>query len=255
MIKSILILALLASSAVAQVTVSATVAKGYIPKKDAAPVEIISEPYPPTIYGMEFNEGSGTTLTATTGPNATISGGTWITGASGSGSAYDSDGDTTFASGADLTYGVNVVTVTFWTKATSWATSAYLIQSRPTLGTDANMWRVFNDGDAIFYFTMAGTTASVNSSWSIPSPSINTWHHVAVVFNASTATGSVSIYLNGVLQSPTVGDQNKDGTSNFTTDAPELFENASLDVSLDDVRIYSGALSAAQIYQIYLHPR
>lgn len=221
----------------------------------------IIEPYPPTILGWELEEGTGTALSATAGPAGTIAGGTWISGVSGeSAAAYQSDTDTTCSSDSSVTYSANVITACVWAyEPSTWATAGVLLQSGNSWPNNANSWRFYNN-EGELQFGMVGTTTTQDSSWSLTAPSTDTWHHYAIVYDASTATGSVKVYVDGVLQSLTPGNQNKDGTSNFASQTFYAFsQNGGASTffsgNLDDIRIYSGEKTAQEILGIKNNPR
>lgn len=223
----------------------------------AAPV---TEPAADILW-YKFNEGSGTTLTADVGPNGTTSAGTgYVTGADSVAThAFDFGGDCTSASGSSVTYGANVITVCFWANNEDWTLpgTATILSSKDDT-TTANTWRIYIDGDDdVLLFQNQGTTVGQFNQVSLAVPSNSTWHHFAVVFDASTAPGTTTVYLNGAAQSVTQGDALKDGTSNFAANAIRLGNLGGSEFyggSLDDVRIYGSALSAGQIGAVYANP-
>ena len=94
-----------------------------------------------------------------------------------------------------------------------------------------------------------------NSLWvnGVSDISDNNWHHVAAVLNTSAKT--LSLYIDGIL------DNSSSYTSNFTTTNTAAFGigykpgwGEYFDGSLDDVRIWSTARSAAQIKEYMYVP-
>jgi hypothetical protein len=89
-------------------------------------------------------------------------------------------------------------------------------------------------------------------------PSVNEWHHYVALYDKGQAGGSeTSLYIDGVLQTPT-GTANSccsNNTNNFGNDPWYIMSRAGStlfnDGSLDDFRIYSRALTATEVKQIY----
>lgn len=106
---------------------------------------------------------------------------------------------------------------------------------------------------------MQGTTVGSYQQSTVAAPSNNAWHHFAVVFDASTATGTTTVYLDGVAQSPTTVTNTKDGTSNFAAQPLYMLSRNGTATTfwggyMDDVRIYAYALSAGQVAAVYANP-
>lgn len=217
------------------------------------------EPYPPTLFGLEFIEGSGTTFATSVGPSATATATVfWLTGASGSGFAMRTGSDEHLNTDSAVTFGANVITVCAWVNCINWSASpGVIVQTTGYLGT-ANGFRLYMTGDGnTLTAGMTGDTASNESQWSIGDQLLaNTWQHIAFVFDGSVGGGgALTFYYNGVATVIGQGASARDGTSNFADAVLYIGSNEGLDISIDDLRIYSGALNAGQINQVYLHPR
>jgi hypothetical protein len=218
------------------------------------------------ILWLKFNDGSGQLVTADVGQNAVIAnaGGAWTTGADSVAlHAYDAQGDTdaytgTSGSPANVTYGANVITVCFWAYNTAWGTGNTTLLNSSSGGSTANTWWIYND-EGTFTFIMQGTTVGSYKQSTVAAPSNSAWHHIAVVFDASTATGTTTIYIDGVAQSPSTVTDTKDGTSNFAAEPLYIMaRNGTAGTFwtgyMDDVRVYASALSAGQIGAVYANP-
>src|SRR5262249_1649288 len=88
--------------------------------------------------------------------------------------------------------------------------------------------------------------------WTIPQPSANVWHHIAVVYDASSEANTPQIYVDGVSQIVTQ-ETAPLGTPLANTD-PYVFGNRGTGDQgwsgrLDEVQIYDAALTAAQIQE------
>lgn len=88
-------------------------------------------------------------------------------------------------------------------------------------------------------------------------PSSGVWHHIAAVYDKSQAGPNViSLYIDGVLQSPAVQPYTATNTNFFGSNVSYVFSRGGASQftsgEIDDLRIYNQALTAAQIGQIYL---
>lgn len=93
-------------------------------------------------------------------------------------------------------------------------------------------------GHELYAYINTGTERAVVSSASIP---LSTWSHAALTYDGST----LSLYINGSLSasSSVTGAQVDSSSFNFQIVTEPLY--------IDEVAIYSSALSATQIAQIY----
>ena len=87
-------------------------------------------------------------------------------------------------------------------------------------------------------------------------PSSGVWHHLAVVYDKSQPGASVvSLYIDGVLQTPIQNFATARNTNSFGDNPFYLFSRGGAGQytagEMDDLRLYNVALSAAQIEQIY----
>lgn len=223
----------------------------------AATTTPVTEPTAGILW-YKFNEGSGTTLTADVGPNGTTSGGSgYTTGADGVAThAFNFGGDTTATSDSAITYGVNIITVTFWAYNAAWGTGTQPLLNSSGGTSTANTWLI-DDDEGTIRCIFRGTTTSLLRYESFAAPSNNAWHHIAVVFDGSTADGEITVYVDGAVQSTSVLQADRDGTSNFGAETIYI-GNASgptfWNGYMDDIRIYGSALSVGQIGAVYANP-
>jgi len=87
-------------------------------------------------------------------------------------------------------------------------------------------------------------------------PSSGVWHHFAIVYDKSQpASSEVTLYVDGVLQSPKQNYLTSNNTNAFGSNALYVLSRGGSSEyttgMLDDLRIYNRALSAAEIQQIY----
>lgn len=141
------------------------------------------------------------------------------------------------------------ITVSMWYKLDSLPASfAALIQKYADGADDDVTWQIIFDTTGDGKLNSGLVTTDKGSSLSFPTlSSVNEWVHVALTFDGST----YSIYKNGekkasVSQSGTVKKSNYD----ISIGRGKPISGRWIDGLIDDVRIYSRALSAAEIQQL-----
>ena len=149
-------------------------------------------------------------------------------------------------------------TVTAWIYPTGWGGNAFgrIIDSKGT----ATRWLWYLDqsnGNAesmrfVYEFSGGGGT------WNSPGSSItlNQWKHAAIVYDASSASNTPAIYIDGIAVTASnygiaSGTPNQYATETLSIGNREALDRA-FDGRIDDVRVYNRSLSAGQIYQIFL---
>lgn len=195
----------------------------------------------PTAWWL-LNEGIGSTAFdySGNGHNGTVNSGvSWTNGYSGIGAFFDG------TNSADITINNSFTISANWT-ATMWVNRWGSKDSSVILGGSKDALKLEQHADA----NMVGYTVYGKADYALGyvTPQ-NTWTHLVYV---ETSTG-VSLYVNGVLASSLANTAGLNavtlgfGLSAATTDY--------LDASLDDVRVYSQALTAQQIANIYAYGR
>ena len=139
--------------------------------------------------------------------------------------------------------------ISAWVYPTSFAqqnTKSRTVYAEDTsFGTDFGM--LINSSGYPFFYIYTGVDNSCTSSTTI---SLNTWSHIVTTFDT---TVGMKIYVNGTL---TGTNSNKTVNSglNLTELGRQFFNGStggSFAGSIDDVRVYSRALPAAEIRAIY----
>jgi hypothetical protein len=184
-------------------------------------------------YG--FNEGSGTTLVDVSGNNrnGTITGATWVAGKYGQALNFDSNDLVNFGD-LDLT---NSFTVMGWLQTRnifSGGGCASFVMKPLDYG--------FEICNGLLYAEVgSGTTWTASVTQPLTTADLNTWKHVALTYSGTT----LRFYINGAL----IGQANGTHTPNNTalifgrwTPASEFWNGL-----MDDVRLYSRALTQAEI--------
>jgi hypothetical protein len=87
-------------------------------------------------------------------------------------------------------------------------------------------------------------------------PSSGVWHHLGFIFDKSQpASNEVALYVDGVLQTPTLNYYTSDNTNTFGNNPIYLFSRGGSQFfsagEMDDLRLYNRALSASEIQQVY----
>jgi regulation of enolase protein 1 (concanavalin A-like superfamily) len=209
-----------------------------------------------TLVGYwNLNEGSGTTAADASGSGNTgtlVNSPGWTAGESGNALNFVSGGKGyVSASGAGslanlYTHGMSVAA---WIK--------------PRSGGSGSGGRIVDkdNNDGGWFLAMNGSTAIRFAVDTFPtlSPSristaaikLNGWQHVAATWDGSVSGSNIHIYINGVLAEGTPIDGA--GVAQTDSGTPFAIGNRSVDVArsfdggIDDVRVYSGVLTAAEI--------
>lgn len=204
--------------------------------------------FTPDILWWKMNDGSGTTVTATVGPNGTTDA-DWITGKSGAGFALDFiPANSDNATSAGPTYGTNIITVAMWSWLDVTNSTMIIAESGTDPSTTNHTWIIYCTVGTIRVFIHGTGAATLSREESTPAANTGAWNHYLFVIDNSTTAGDVKIYLNGTLRSETITDNDKAGAGSFSSQPLNVAarNNASLfmDGRMDDLRIYSGDQSA-----------
>jgi hypothetical protein len=150
------------------------------------------------------------------------------------------------------TFGVTAdITLAAWVKRENLSQYAAILAK-----TDgANFWDFdwyFDDGSSrLTFYSDSTTPTSVTSTAEVLDTE---WHHVAVTRNGDTIT----FYINGVDAGSAAmsgGFGNNPVSIRIGTDGPAWSSGSMFGGSIDDVRIYNRALSAAEIQMLVVRPR
>ncbi len=205
---------------------------------------------PGLVAAYGFNEGSGTTLTDSSGNNlnGTIVGATWVsTGKYGK--ALSFNGSTSYVdlgNPAQLRL-TGSMTVEAWINAAANPADDGQIVAK---SNDAAGWQVKTSPDTgphTFGVGVSGTSNSRTQRYSTTVRALNTWYHVAAVYDATA--GTLSLYVNGVLNN---------GTLSGTVPASQFDQAVNVNIGrrtggyyfnglIDEVRIYNRALSQSEV--------
>ena len=208
----------------------------------------------------KFDEASGTRAADSSGNAHTAllsSGVTWVRGINRSAiSANAVNRDSVSIPPIDLS-GTRAVTIAFWARRIYSTTGGGVLFEATRNYQNSTTGFAFLPDDEICHGIQAalrgdeGTTANCYTQ-----PSSGIWHHLALVFDKTQTGGNqVAFYIDGVLQSPSWNLSASTNTNSFGNDAIHLFSRGGSSQfssgTIDELRIYNRALTAAQIQQIY----
>lgn len=203
------------------------------------------------IAEYHFDEGSGATVNDTSGNDndGIIHGANWTTGISGSALSFDGLDDHVTC-GTTLTGGVlSEITVEAWINLSNVEEDNWIFYD----GSDGEFWLGARTNQTLF-FQMKDFQAVFHPIYTDSILVANQWYYVAGVYNGS----STKIYVNGQLE----------GTSTFSNaspfnpggayyptigsySGPSNQLGACLNGTIDEIKVYSRALSAEEILENY----
>jgi hypothetical protein len=196
----------------------------------------------------KLDEGTGTTTSdAVASRSGTLqNGATWTTGKSGA--AVNLDGTDDYVSLSRLDVTGSAMTLAAWVKNTSFATGVEqrFISKANGSTEDRTYWMLgqANNGQNRLQFrlrTGGVTTTLIASTGTLP---LNTWYHAAATYDGST----MRLYLNGTEVGSVAESGSISRGRNVSVHLGRSPEGSNyLRGALDDVRVYSSALSASEI--------
>jgi hypothetical protein len=196
---------------------------------------------PDLVAHWKFDDGSGTTLfdSSGNGHDGTLMGDPkWVPGKLGGALEFDGDGDyVDCGASSDFEIPVNL-SITCWIKVNQFDKTWQAIMT-----TSDSSWRVHRSSSSnnIAWGTSGLSPTDLTGTTDV---STGEWFHIAAVYNGTQKL----LYINGNL------DASSDSTGNISTSSMPVFigENSGAtnrfwDGLIDDVRIYSRALSETEI--------
>ncbi len=192
---------------------------------------------------LRFDETSGTTATDSTGHgwNGTLSGATWTSGLIGN--ALDLNGSSEYATlPTGVVNGLTSLTIATWVHLD--AASVWSRVFDFGSGTATNMFLTASEGTRVRFALKAGG-GEQQIDGTVPLPT-NAWTHVAVTLSGNTGR----LYVNGVQVGQNTGMTLTPSSMGATTQnwiGRSQWADPYLNGRVDDFRIYTNALSAANI--------
>ena len=202
------------------------------------------------VAGYAFSEGSGTTVVDASGHGltGTISGAAWTTnGRYGSALSFNGTSNYVNLGNPALLQITGSMTLSVWVKAAGNPTGEAQIISKSNGTYGWQLKTRLASGSHTFGTAVSADTRSRAQRYGTTVRSLNTWYHVAGVYNADSRT--LDIYVNGVLDNGGVS-----GTipallcnSTFNVNIGRQSSGTYFNGTIDEVRIYNRALTRAEI--------
>lgn len=158
----------------------------------------------------------------------------------------------------NVTCGVNVITVCF---SLYWDTNGSDDKEAVELTTNYNNNDhafLIDPNDSSGKFAAGIQDGLTNNKYRVEDctqPTQATWHDVAVVFDNSTSTGDIKIYLDGTAQTTTIVTNTKNQSGNFVVDKIYFMARANASAwgagRMRDFAIYTLELTATEIAAIH----
>ena len=199
-----------------------------------------------------FNEGSGTTAADASGHGligTLTNGGTWNAGRYGSAVQLDGTNDFVNLGNPIALQITGSMTVSAWVFATAFPfDDAAVVSKRNGTEIGYQLDTTIDAGPRTIGFKLTGASGGAMFRYGATGLQINTWYHIAGVYDA--ATGTINVYLNGQLDNGSFfgatasSQQNSPSNVNIGQRASGNF---SFNGRIDDVRIYSRALTQTEI--------
>ena len=202
------------------------------------------------VASYAFNAGSGTTVADASGNGltGTISGATWTTQGK-YGDALSFNGTTNYVDlGNPALLGfTGSMTLCAWVNASANPPDDGQIIAKSNSGAGWQLKTSPDTGPHTFAIAVSPSSSTNTQRYSTTVRSLNTWYHVAGVYNASART--LDIYVNGVLNN---------GTLSGTVPASQFNSTVNVNIGrrtggynfngiIDEVHLYNRALSQAEI--------
>ena len=214
-------------------------------------------PAVPDLVHWACEDGSGTLVTdsSVSGNDGTLSGAAWGSGHDGGGLVFTgASGDQVLDADAGLFLnGLDAITVAVWVKANAVGTDRGFVNGQDPDSTDGSVAMRYdvagNSGGGTNVIKVALTTTGGNVQVESASNVQSTrWQHVAMTWSSGTA---LTLYIDGVATTPTAASGVVSGT---VTGITKLLlgrggkdAGSSWNGSLDDLRIYSRALTGNEV--------
>jgi glucose/arabinose dehydrogenase/PKD repeat protein/fibronectin type 3 domain-containing protein len=205
---------------------------------------------PNLLAGYGFSEGAGTTTADASGNGLTgtlVGGPAWTAGKNGRGLSFN--GSTSYVDVGNPTalQLTGSMTVSAWVFETANVADDGQIVSKSNGSAGWQLKSTPDTGPRTFGIAITSTTGASIQRYSSTARALNTWYHVAGVYDAAART--LNIYVNGTLTNGTLSGTvpTSQGNAPVNVNIGRRTGGFYINGTLDDVRIYNRALSAAEI--------
>lgn len=212
---------------------------------------------------LSFDEGSGFVAEDSSGNsnNGAISGATYAEGKSGKAINFDGIDDFISVPSSESLKPSSQITLSCWVKLNSyiqaanvWPFSSCIYKtSGPTARYVVGYGLLISNSSGIPAFVMDDNDVTNYAVWGSAALPLNEWHHVAGTYDGS----AMALYVDGVLKGTAARTgpiDNSDYPLNIGNTPNEYAQPewySYFNGAIDDVRIYSRALSANEVYSLY----
>jgi len=156
--------------------------------------------------------------------------------------SLDGDNDYVSLPSGVMAAGRSELTLTMWINPDEWVSGNTIYDEY----AEGNYWQfTLTEGTWYTRDTSTGTTGSRNNDVSMPSISTGQWSHLAVVY--SVTGGKKEIYVDGVKEASTSTSVDQLTSSRDGVGVGYACDGAHYDGLIDDLRLYSKALSLSEI--------
>lgn len=184
------------------------------------------------------NNGVGTLLSATSAP---------VAGRVGQALLFNGSNGVVMPASPSMGSITNAMSVSLWVKRGDNGTFRNIAGVLKNDSTTSYAWgfRTNNTDKVFFDVFVSGTRYQLQEPTSVP---VGTWAHYTFTFNGST----IALYKNGVLAASTVLPGTIDAYDTKQFGVSDVGGYSRFSGSVDEVRVYNRALSAAEAQQLYL---
>ncbi|TYA56046.1 choice-of-anchor D domain-containing protein [Formosa maritima] len=136
-------------------------------------------------------------------------------------------------------------TISAWVKRESGSLNKSILSKRDAPYTEGYDFKINASGNFEVSWYSSGTKQSITSNTIIPE---NTWHHLAIIYQSTTA----KLYIDGVLdiQSSKTDPDNNTNQSFYIGAASKLAPEAFFNGNIDEVRVWNTAITEGQLRYI-----
>lgn len=203
--------------------------------------------------GYAFDATSGTSAVDASPNNITgtlTNGPTWVVGKNGNAVNLDGVNDYVNLGNPTLLRMTGSMTISAWVNAASFPGVDSVIVSKRNSGVSGYQLDMTTaQGSRAIGFKLTNSSSVNMARYGATTLQANTWYHLAGVYDASAKT--MTVYVNGQLdngvQSGTITSSQKNSTQNVNIGRKPGASGSQFAGKLDDARIYSRALTQAEI--------
>lgn len=215
------------------------------------------------LFNWSMNEGSGTTLQDDTANNidgTIVTAGQWTTGKAGGGVTNNGVNQWIESSSA-VAYGAGKLTLTTWVWINGGFSGVPVIwESSTNFDNNADVFLNFLNSTLTNTVLFKQGVGTAFKQVEVPPVTADGWHHIAVAMDKDvTGTGTLTVWYDGVEQSPTVILNQSFTPVNFATEKLYLSSRGGasnfMPATWDDFRVYNVVLTAEQVRRVVANPR